>query len=370
MSNVLIISPDAKTAHPVSKHNFAVTLSELGHRVFFLDPPDKSLRRWVFTADGSDPRLTIVRGPRVAIGLRFALPCVRRWLEARWLARFEKEAGCTVDAVWLFENSRFYDLRFAGTRLKIYHQVDLNQNFHPATAARTADICFCTTELIRQTLLPHNERVYKIHHGLVQVQEPISLGPTRQAHFERPGPHAVYVGNLDMQFLDVDLLTTLVARYPSVHFHFIGGFSCDSGLWRNAHSFPNITWWGKVESQLIPAILERSDILLVTYLAQRWRDQASPHKFMEYLASGKVVVSTYTDEYKDKRDLIEMADISGDFIACFDRVVSNLTRFNSPEAARSRRQFAFDHTYRKQLARVNTYLQQHGLPTFYSRFSS
>ena len=72
--------------------------------------------------------------------------------------------------VWLFENSRFFDLAFAGERLKIYHQVDLNQNFNPKTAAATADICFCSSDRIKERILPFNALVHKIHHGLPEIE--------------------------------------------------------------------------------------------------------------------------------------------------------------------------------------------------------
>lgn len=356
---ILIVSPELWHAHAVSKHHYAITLARSGHLVFFLDPPDESLQEFVLVPVDGHPNLTVVRGPKVAAGLSFYPPFLRRWRETSWLARLEKTTGCHIDVIWLFENSRFYDMRFAGNRLKIYHQVDLNQDFHPATAAATADICFCTTDFICEKLLLHNARVFKIHHGLAEFDRTTQLSPTQQACFDRPGSHAVYIGNLDMAYLDADLLTDIARRLPDVCFHLVGGYS-DGGVLRiKARHIPNVVWWGKVSSDLIPAILDSADVMVVTYKARQYMAQlASPHKFMEYLASGKVIASTYTDEYKDKRHLLEMIDVSGDYLAMFGRVVKNLAEYNSPGRQNERVAFALDHSYVKQLHRIEEIVRQ------------
>lgn len=302
-----------------------------------------------------------MRGPRVARGLRFYPAVLRRWLESRWLMRLEQLAGHTIDTIWLFENSRFYDMSFAGDRLKIYHQVDLNQDFHPEMAAATADICFCTTDFIRQRLLPHNPYVYKIHHGLAEFTSPAKLSMEQKAHFDRPGPHAVYIGNLEMAYLDADLLAETALRFPLVCFHFVGGYSENGPLRKRAANLKNVVWWGKVASDLIPAILPMADVLLVTYQAAHWRDQASPHKFLEYLASGKIIVATYTDEYKDKRHLLHMVDDSKNYSDAFGQVIQNLAEYNSLSRQAERRSFATAHTYAKQLDVIFRLLASHRL---------
>lgn len=361
LKTFLVISPESWHAHAVSKHHYAMNLARLGHLVFFLDPPDESLREFVLAPVDGHPNLTVVRGPKVAAGLRLHPPFLRRWRETLWLARLEKTIGCHIDSIWLFENSRFFDLRFAGDRLKIYHQVDLNQDFQPDVAAATADICFCTTDFIRERLLPHNARTYKIHHGLAAHVSQTELSDQQEAWFDQTGPHAVYIGNLDMAYLDAELLSEAARRFPAVRFHFVGGYSEQGALRTRARDLSNVTWWGKVGSECIEAILRRADVMLVAYQAARWRDQASPHKFMEYLASGKVVVATYTDEYKDKRHLLQMVDSNADYLDAFARVIDRLDEYNSPARQAERKAFAEEHSYERQLDRVFGLLRQHQL---------
>lgn len=82
---------------------------------------------------------------------------------------------------------------------------------------------------------------------------------------------------------------------------------------------------------------------------------------MEYLASGKVIVATYTDEYKDKRHLLEMTDHISDFLSTLDRVLANLSHYNSPARMAARKAFGIENTYSKKIDKIFTILQECGL---------
>ncbi|WP_446011999.1 glycosyltransferase [Candidatus Electrothrix sp.] len=361
MNTILLISPEPWQAHTVSKHHYALTLAKQGFTVYFLNPFDNSKQQTETTK--IQENLYTITSAQIASGLRYYPALLRNCLERRWLKKLENEIGYTIDTIWLFENSRFFDMRFAGQRLKIYHQVDLNQDFNPEVAASTADICFCTTDFIKERLIPYNPKTYKIHHGLAAVEKPEALTNSQLNRFTSNYPHAVYIGNLDMLYLDAELLADIARQFPQVQFHFVGGYREDGRLRQLAGNLPNANWWGKVKSNLILPILERADIMLVTYQAARYRDQASPHKFMEYLASGKTIVTTYTDEYKNKRHLLEMVDDSQDYLAVFKKVLNNLSYYNSEEKQAERRAFALENTYDKQLDKIFALLQQHQLMT-------
>lgn len=361
---ILLISPEPWDAHAVSKHHYARTLASQGHRVFFLDPPEPG-RRLTLEPIAEHFGIVRVRACRVAPGLRRMPMGLRRWLEHRWLRRLERLAGCNIQVVWLFENSRFFDLRFAGTRLKIYHQVDLNQNFFPDVAAQTADICFCTSDLICQRLLPYNAKTYFLQHG-TSVVNPDPLAEEQQSLLQVGHFKAAYVGNLRIRYLDWDVLVKVVKAHPSVQFHLIGGFDTQSDSYQRLIEMKNVTWWGHVASSVIPAILNQMDILLLCY-SQIYQEQVSnPHKLMEYLASGRTVVATYTDEYKKYRDLLVMSEAGSNagYTELFAKVLSQLSTLNSSERMRARQAFAADHSYPRQLERIELLLRDHGLTLF------
>ena len=356
---ILIISPEPWTAHFVSKHHYAMTLASQGASIYFLNPPTTTELR---IESSRYDNLKIISSPKVAKGLRFYPKVVRVYLQKRWLKNLEEIIGIKFNTIWLFENSRFYDMEFAEKRLKIYHQVDLNQNYHQKEASLSADICFGTTDYIVERIKKYNSNTYKIHHG-VSTQNSISLENT-SSKFIKDKLNVTYIGNLDIEFLNIDTLISIIYKYPNIIFHQVGRYDKTKRLYQECREFTNIVWYGQVESNLIPNILQNSDILLLLYRADNQiniEQLASPHKIMEYLASGKVIVSTYTDEYKDKRDLLEMVDNPNDYINKFIEVVDNLKVYNSKEKMEKRIKFAKEHTYLKQLKKIEYIINSRSL---------
>lgn len=360
---ILIISPEPWAAHSVSKHHYARLLAKLGHQVLFFGPPDPFYCSLNLEPVKEIQGLSVIRSSALIPGLRFFPGFVRLFLERRWLKNLENISQQKIDVIWLFENSRFYDLRFAGSRLKIYHQVDLNQNFNPATAALTADICFCTTSYI-QTLLSHyNSKCYMLRHGVSMPTYPLKLTTYQEKLFDVCATHAMYVGNLDMKYLDQDLIEDVISRQPSIIFHLVGGYEQTGTLYNRLKKFKNIIWWGQVSSDLIPALLQKVDILMVTYQAKFHVDQANPHKIMEYLSSGKIIVSTFTEEFVGQAHLISMssAGTNSEYPHLFDAVANDLQLFNAPNMQTARKNFAAQNTYACQLNRIKSYLSLHKL---------
>ena len=83
---------------------------------------------------------------------------------------------------------------------------------------------------------------------------------------------------------------------------------------------------------------------------------ANNHKTLEFLSSGKPIVSHYMDEYKDKRNLIQMADDNKDLTQVFSEVVENIKIFNSGENQLKRIAFAKENTYEKKLEMIEELL--------------
>ena len=353
--NILIISPEPWSPIFVSKHHYAVELAKRNNKVFFLNPP--SAKKKIEITPSEFDNLFIVDYSVTIRGQRFLPGFLRRWIDRKIYTSFEKRSGLKFDVIWNFENSRFYDFRFATRNtLKIYHQVDLNQNFHPHLAARTADICFGVNDPIKDKLIPHNPNTFKITHGV----SPKAFCKEGEAHLmNEPGRKikATYVGNLDIPYLDLDLLRKLVEKFPQVSFRLIGSYKEQGNIFRLLSGFPNVHFAGAITSDKIKHHLCDSDILLLCYKANIYKDQlASSHKLMEYFASGKVVVATYTDEYKDKSELLLMAKENEDVPGLFQQAIENLGELNSCKHMQKRIAFAREHTYDKQLDKIQHYI--------------
>lgn len=360
MSTILLISPEPWDGHFVSKHHYAIELAKRGHDVLFHGPPQAGGRVRIDAVEQQGARLGVVHAPQVAPGLRFLPARLRNTIEARWLRHLERLVAKRIDVVWLFENSRFFDMRFAGDRLRIYHQVDLNQNFHPEMAAATADLCIAVSRPIAERLEPLAKRLIRITHGYA---EPADGRPDHDLPRPREDAavQAMLIGNLDIPYLDIPLLAELVHRNPDVRFHFVGRYAPENRLHEALNAAPNAVFWGPRPAEALPAILEQADVLLVAYLAEKHLEQlANPHKIMEYLASGRAVLATRTLEYEENAGLVDIAPDRASYLTLFRKIVDNLPLWNAPDRMARRRTFALNHTYDLQLDRIAAALGEHG----------
>jgi hypothetical protein len=95
------------------------------------------------------------------------------------------------------------------------------------------------------------------------------------------------------------------------------------------------------------------DIFLLCYSGDKnVAEMANPHKMLEYLSTGKAVVSHYVDEYIGYPDLIEMVESNRELPVKFKEVVRKIEYYNSPIKSEARKVFAFQNTYMKQLDRI------------------
>ncbi len=358
--NVLLVSPEPWGNNFVSKHHYAVTLAAKGNTVYFLNPPSSSCSVQPTTYE----HVYEVNYTPFLKGLRYLPELLQRRQISQKYEKLQQLADCTFDIVWSFDNSVFYDFATLPDHiLKISHIVDLNQDFQTAKAASTADICFCTTDLIKEKLLLHNPNTFKIHHGYTPpraVNEKIMLSG-------RNIIKAVYVGNLSFSYIDWKVIYQIVDQHQTVDFVFVGPDG-RSNLSKNAYTNAdkeavkaacNTYFVGAVPHEQIPGILEQADVLLVAYKEDYHRDQASPHKFLDYLGSGKVIVATYTDEYKDKTALLAMCKKNADYPTIFAEVIVELEAYNFSEEQEKRKQFALANTYERHLDKIINLIKFH-----------
>ncbi|MCC1498239.1 glycosyltransferase [Alcanivorax sp. 1008] len=361
MTTILVISPEPWDGHFVSKHHYAMELAQQGHDVIFYGPPAIHNEIRLEDISVTNGRLRILHAPRVARGLRRLPGFIRRFLEGRWLARLERLLQQRIEIIWNFENSRFFDFGFAGNRLKIYQQVDLNQDFEPDIVAATADLSIAISGPIEKRLEPVAQQLIRITHGYSPPRRRVSGPPDIDSIFANFGVNVVLTGNLDIAYLDVELLTQLVNTNPNVQFHFVGSYATGKCLHAATASSANVVFWGKHPADVLPHFLELADVLLVAYREDMHLEQlANPHKMMEYLASGKCVLATRTLEYEGRSDLVEMPASREEYLHVFATISRNPMAWNTPELIAHRQAFALDNSYSRQLDRIAVALGRRG----------
>ncbi|MEQ9467745.1 MAG: hypothetical protein RLN88_10065 [Ekhidna sp.] len=269
-------------------------------------------------------------------------------------------AKASFDIIWSFDNSVFY--RFDALPfgvLKISHIVDLNQNFKTKSAAQSANICFGVISPIVERLKLHNPLSFKVGHGLNVVSD-------YDFNFVTPGLNdikALYLGNLAMSYLDWENLYRTAIAHSEVDFIFIGSNGDNFDLVKNSthdsklniSKLSNVFFHNYIPASAIHSVISRADILMISYQEKYHLDQSNSHKVLEYLYSGKPIVATFTQEYEGK-DLMYMSKKNAEWPSIFEYVISNLEVCSSKELADKRKNYALEHTYDKQIDRIEKLL--------------
>jgi hypothetical protein len=103
--------------------------------------------------------------------------------------------------------------------------------------------------------------------------------------------------------------------------------------------------------------LNSCDILLLCYDTTRfWAEASNSHKIMEYLSTGKPVVSTRMAEYIDKKSLLIMPDKNELLPELLASVGDNLLKYNSEQLVFERKDFARQNTYANALKKIREHL--------------
>ena len=323
--NILIISPEAWGINYVSKHHYANHLVKRSNKVYFLNPPGsggttiREVETGVMVVDYKMKFRGTWMLPRFLSGLVVRLE----------FSLFERFAGVRFDIIWNFDSSRFFNLsKVRKSVFKICHLVDLNQNFQRRLLASTSDICFGTTKYIVDELFKYNQNSFKIRHG---YQEEVS--ENTDFSFNMPGKSAkkaLYIGNLSMKYIDWELLYKVADAHADVDFVFIGpdGRSNLSQIFLEDQyknllkELSNVYFIPAIHSRNIPQVLKLADLLLIAYKEEYHKDQSAPHKMNEYLASGKPILATFTEEYQRLSNQIFMSNRNNEYSVLFDKAIN------------------------------------------------
>lgn len=358
--NILIISPQAWGINFVSKHHYAEALAKRNNQIFFLNPPTRKSK-----VEKVQPHIFSVDYKPLFRGISHLPPFFSQWATLIEYKHLIKEIGTDIDVIWNFDSSRFFNLNKIIKPLKICHIVDYNENFQRELLSETSDFCFCTSEFIKHELIKYNPSTWKIHHGYQLHNDNSQL--STNLPFSKNKVKAAYVGNLAIKYIDWTILSEITDTHQEIDFYFIGNTSTSNlgkvptrqtDEMNKLEAKKNTHFLGPKPANQLQSYLQEMDILLLTYKAGEYLKQlANPHKMMEYLGSGKIVVSTYTDEYKNDHEIIEMTKDNSEFSGLFNNVVENLDAFNSEQNQQQRKNFAERHSYLNQINKIENFIR-------------
>ena len=381
---ILILSPQNWGKMFVSKHHYAIELARRGNKVFFLDPPeqgDTDLKSAVeVTALPDASNLFLVRHKLFfPYLLKFhALPLFHFGMRLH-LRKVLKAIGTPIDIIWSFDLGNLYPLKyFTGVTCKIFHPVDEPLVPVAIASAKGADVIFSVTTEILEKYQEFGIPSHFINHGVsADFLKPTDFPATADESEARTGPLRIgFSGNLLRGDLDRKIFLQIIRENPAIHFECWGSYkdgqsniggvaNTDTQKFANdLLVLPNVILHGPVPSDRLAKDIRHMDGFLICYDINKDQSRGTNyHKIMEYISTGKVIISNNVTTYKKQPDLIQMTVSREDNLqlpALFRKVISELEYFNSPDLKARRISFAGNNSYGRQLERIEAILDQTG----------
>jgi len=287
-----------------------------------------------------------------------------------YLKSLQKEIGKPIDIVWSFDLNHIYPFSlFPAKAIKILHPVDEPQSPVAIKSAEGADIIFSVTREILEKYEQFPVPKIFINHGLSNVFLAGAIENKTNGQV-RVG----FSGNLIRHDLDRPTFLKIIRENPQVVFECWG--SCKpnelniGGVYdQSAKDFiaelsklPNVILHGAVPPTALRTGYARMDAFLICYDVVRDVSKGTNyHKVMEFLSTGKVIVSNNITTYQNRDDLVQMVkerDNNEALPHLFKEVIDHLDVYNKGQLEQKRIHFSRSNTYECQIQRIDTILQQ------------
>ena len=356
---ILLISPERWGVNYVSKHHYAIELADKGCRVFFLDPP--SNKNQIISKSA---RLKVLRYKQRYRGLNRLPDFLRIPLLKSDIHSIRKLIGQKIEIVWSFDPYRFQDLHLFEADHTIYHSADFINSSWDTHVARVADLVLATNLKILNRYRATPGTKYLVGHGLSDYFINPELGeiPSFKKNISRIS--VGYSGNLLMSHIDRRVFKKIITDHQDLDFYFFGPYASNNLSVNKSKSAQQFVEFLKKESNCFllgpkkPAelysFLSQMDILLICYLPD---SITNPHKTLEYLSTGKVLVSNYMEDYEPVKHLLEMSEDNNNLSECMSKVARNLQKFNNRDLMDMRISFAKSRSYKNRIVEIENILQ-------------
>jgi len=367
---ILILSPQNWGKMFLSKHHYAIELARRGNRVYFLDPPETGSTELpssvvIAPVDGLDNLFLVRHKLWFPYNLKFhVLPVFHAGM--KWHVRsILKAIGRPIDIIWSFDLGNLYPLRFfRKVPLKVFHPVDEPLNKVAIDAAEGADLIFSVTREILEKYEAFKAPRIFINHGVTED----FLLPASSGYSVGKPVRVGLSGNLVRPDIDRPTLLQIISENPEVIFECWGSYSFNQSniggsddrgtvdFITSLQSRPNVVLHGAVSTKTLAQQIRLMDAFLICYDINKDQSKGTNyHKIMEYLSTGKVIISNNVTTYKDMPALLQMTeerDNNHKLPQLFRAVIGDLAAHNSESCRQARIAFARDNLYCKQLERI------------------
>lgn len=361
---ILLLSPQPWESLHISKHHYAKELAK-NNSVYFITAPSRSLLVYSKTRRVEQGLAVLDYSIPALYWFQFKLPFLYKALIRLLLPYALSSNSIKADICFDFGCYNQYDsIFFIKAKYKIFFPVDDYEGLVPSP--RGADLVLSvSTNIIGK--FPKGV-CHFINHGLAQKFEinaraalVNNLGWTKKEKI-RVG----YAGNIFLKYIDIELLKVLILEHPFIEFHFFGNLAFDPknedhNLWNIfLKQSANVILHGILHSDDLVLAYERMDAFLLCYKPDNVNYHGeNSHKILEYLSTGKTILSSHISYYKNC-DLLFMPpnQENSTMKDLFPVLMNSLEKYNSIDRMNARRNFALEYTYKNQLTRIEKLINE------------
>ncbi len=365
--NIIILSPEKWGKNHISKHHYAKELAK-NNKVWFVEScGEKNLKESIVILNSEIQNLTIIKYKQTIKGRRFLPNIFVSFLEKSIVKRILKKIDVEIDVVWSFDQFRFLNLKQFDAKIKIFHPVDITNSpsSQKSMIANSSDIIFHVSDYIVEDIIT-KKPIYFIQHGLSEeFINPKKIN--KPSYIIENKINVGYVGNLINSFVDWENLIKTVKENDDINFVFIGPIhkSNISGKSKNQEkinelkALKNVTLTGEIESKRLAGILGYFDMFWLCYDSFLFKKQVSnSHKIIEYLSTGKPIVSNKIKMYENPELLIQVKS-NTEISKIIRKISGNLSAYNVEDKKKNRIEYAHIYTYKKNLSTIANLLLNH-----------
>jgi hypothetical protein len=303
---IILISPERWGVNYVSKHHYAISLAKSNNIVYFINPPgnkfkiEKTAYQNLYIID-----YILIKGlnklPRY---LTYLIQTIYWYILLKYL-KIKK-----IDVVWNFDPYSFQSLNIFGDKtIKIYHSVDVHYTHLEKICIENADVFFSTSHLILNKFKNINTPMFFINHGLANhfINKPSIIDPFIKINANKKFKIG-YIGNLLIKQIDYDSIYYLIESLPECDFYFLGPYTQSNlGQLNNLsanfigkiQTYSNVYLLGSALNETVPFFLEKMNCLIMCYFKKnKTVELSNVHKTLEYISSGKPVITNFIYEYR------------------------------------------------------------------------
>lgn len=373
---IWIISPEDWGGMKVSKHHYALTLADQGNKVYYLEPPRLHYGAIAQRPCPDHPGITLVRYKPLFRGRKYLPEGIYQLLIRLQVSRLRKALGGSPDALFCFHGYLFEDLRRFRAPVRIYFAADqfYYEQVPPEIASATLTVAVSDTihATIRKAGFPARQINHGLHQAFVEAAgRHLDKGPgTTNPQHDRPITVG-YTGNLRMEALDRETMRRVIESHPELRFVFWGSYAskdlnlgglrdeASEAFVRFLQESPQVTLRGVVDHHTLQQELETVDMFWLCWKlnSQKIWDGSNSHKILEYLSTGKPVVSHYVSSYQGTHLLYMLSAKDNDgYLQKFNWVLELVRSGESWEHVRSRLAFAAGNGYQARVRELEDWI--------------